>query len=121
MKRRRVIVGLVVLALVAVVLFGSGPRGPRPCRATFRMVQEGMTYNEVCAIVGGPPGDYSTRPPTLFPVADGFPEPLSWEGWEAEDGYLMVLWNGDRRTGKVIVRESNPSSPFQRLLAKLGL
>jgi len=48
-------------------------RSPHPCRATFEQVREGMTYAEVCAMVGGPTGDYRTRPPVLLPIADGLP------------------------------------------------
>src|SRR5687768_8659552 len=66
MRRRRVVIGLIVAALVAVAAVLFWPRGPRPCRATFESVQEGMTYEEVCATVGGPPGTYTHRMPLPF-------------------------------------------------------
>jgi hypothetical protein len=84
MKRRRVIVVVVVLALVAVVAV-FWPRGPRPCRATFEQVRDGMTREEVAATVGAPPGDYTGHDVCLVDDGDG-------ETWTANDASLVVAY-----------------------------
>jgi hypothetical protein len=122
MKWRRVVVGLVVLALVAVLAVALWPRGPRPCRATFEQVREGMTYDEVCATVGGPPGVYSTR--LDWPVIRSGPPELSHKEWVAADSKLYVII--DRVADRAIVvaiYEPPPDnrSPWDRLRDRLGL
>lgn len=131
MRRRRVIVGLVVLALVAVVVGLSRPRGPRPCRDTFALVRQGMTFEEVCATVGGPPGDYTggtrTGPDDLV---GGFSpyilgdDRTRWEFWTGEDGELVGTFDLEGRLLWVEVWEVYPASPpsfWSRLLARLGI
>jgi hypothetical protein len=92
MKRRRVIIGLVMLVVVAWAAFVFWPRGPRPCLATFQSVREGMTREEVVAIVGGPP--------------ETFPDPsiqrklgltVLVDEWRADDGRLRVYYAKDGR------------------------
>src|SRR3954463_15487213 len=88
MRRRRVIIGLAVLALAAVAALLLWPRGPRPCRATFEQVREGMTFEEVCATVGTPPGNYTTGDRFNPPISSGFA--VLCERWLADDGELYV-------------------------------
>ena len=122
MRRRHVVVGLAVPALVAVTVAVLWPRGPRPCRATFELVREGMTYDEVCATVGGPPGDYLTRRPLIFPTS-----PMIYEHaqvWTANDAYLIVYLDGSGRVENAQVAEVIcPADPpfWLRLRARLGL
>jgi hypothetical protein len=86
---------LVALLSLSLVLLGflMNLLMPRHCPvslAACERVVQGMTQAEVHAILGGPPGDYRTRPSGL---------PLNcWEGLERED------WHGDE--GTVTVRYS---------------
>jgi hypothetical protein len=121
MKRRRVIVGLVGLALVAVVGAALWPRGPQPCRATFEQVREGMTYDEVCATVGGPPGPYGDGFAVISIDTDAKRLPSMW--W-ADDGVLAVEFGSDGRAYNVQFIEpllTAKPSWFDRLRARLGL
>jgi hypothetical protein len=58
---------LVAALSLTLVLLGSfmALMMPRQCPVTheaYSLVKEGMTQSEVHAILGGPPGDYRTRP-----------------------------------------------------------
>jgi hypothetical protein len=91
MRRWRTVV-LVMLVVAAWAAFVFWPRGPRPCLATFEQVREGMTREEVVAIVGGPP--------------ETFPDPslqrklgltVLVNEWRAHDGRLRVYYGKDGR------------------------
>jgi hypothetical protein len=119
MKRRRVAVGLVVLALVAVVTIALWPRGTRPCRDTFEQVREGMTYDEVRTSVGAPPGVYTDREylPLLLTGGGG-----GCERWAADDGQLIVWFDDHGRACRVAVHDPEPDgrSWLDRFRARLG-
>src|SRR5262245_1147464 len=118
MTRRRVIVGLVVLALIAAASFS--PRGPRPCRATFDQVREGMTLDQVAAIVGGPPGKYSDQYEPFVLTGGRYPRAVYWV---AHDATLIVWYDDDLVASSVLVEDSLPDhrSALQRLRDWLGL
>ena len=121
MGRRRVVVGLVVLALVGVATVALWPRGPRPCRETFEQVREGMTYEEVCATVGGPPGDYTGGTRVGLIDING---PATFAIWTATDGELLADFDYDSRVAwaEVIDVSEVPRPPLlARLLNRLGL
>jgi hypothetical protein len=123
MKSRRVIVGLVVLVLVGVAAVALRPCGPRPCRATFEQVREGMTYENVCATVGGPPGVYSSRSRYTF-VSVPPPAGCRHYEWRADDEVLYVVF--DASTGAaVFAHRFDPPRDGQSLLQwvrdRLGL
>jgi hypothetical protein len=120
MSQRRAILGLVVLAIAGVLLIALWTRGPRPCRATFEQVREGMTLAEIEAVVGGPPGNYSDGYRLGLVIYDWLPPVL----WTADDGELCVDFAADGRAssdqiGDVIV-VPRPSW-LNRLRARLGL
>src|SRR3954451_12962545 len=99
MRRRRVIIGLVVLSVVGGAMVALWPRGHRPCRVTFEQVRNGMTYEEVCGLVGAPPGMYSSRPD--YPICmSGGPE-ISHKTWVAGDSTLYVAF--DTETNRAVV------------------
>jgi hypothetical protein len=119
MKRRRVVGLAVALALVAIVVYALWPRGPRPCRATFEQVREGMTYDEVCATVGGRPRNQFTGPIAADPGSTD-----TYAGadlWWAGDGGLAVYYDGSGRVGRVQVFEVAHPSARSRLRDWLGL
>ena len=91
MKRRRT-VGLVVLVVVTVAAFLFWPRGPRPCLATFQLVREGMTREEVVALVGAPP---ETLPEPSLQRKLGLT--VHVDEWGADDGRLRVAYDKDGR------------------------
>jgi hypothetical protein len=120
MRRRRVIIGLVVaaVAVAAVVLW---PSGPRPCRATFAQVREGMTHEKVCATVGGPPGSHTDAFYVIGIDTDAERLPAMW--W-ADDGVLAVDFGDDGRAYNVqIVEPLSATTPswFAHFRCRLGL
>jgi hypothetical protein len=81
------------LFAVALLLFGAGfpllfPRPSPVTKAAFDQLEVGMTRAEVEAILGGPPGDYTTGPtnPNLTAIGTIDPEveELWWCGDEGE-------------------------------------
>jgi hypothetical protein len=118
MKRRRVIAGLIGLAVAGVVVFLAWPHPSGPCLATFQQVQPGMTRAEVYATVGGPPGDY-----TDHGYSYAIPSPGT-EFWVANDGLVTVTYGGDGRVTKATAEPITFSSRafyWNRLLTRLGL
>jgi hypothetical protein len=114
MRRRHVIVGAVVLALVAVLAVAFCPGRRRPCRATFEQVREGMTREEVRATVGARPSNEGIWVRTL--------EMHPSEHWLAADAHLAVAFGDDGRAIFVQVSDAtDPPSRWTRLRARLGL
>ena len=110
-----------LFACLAVVLVLAGGLfallGPLHCpvnRAAFGRIKEGMTPAEVQATLGGPPGDYRTRPrprPLLRPFPNWvFEAPV--EEWEGDDGVrpggLHHLRRGGREGGVHVVHGGEP-------------
>jgi hypothetical protein len=118
------VVGLVVLALAATTAYVLWPRGPRPCRETFEQVREGMTYDEVCATVGGPPGDYTDGRSLVYRVSVSMYRFPDRELWAAEDSTLIVDFEDDGRSYRVLVSDPVPvprAPLLDRLRARVGL
>jgi hypothetical protein len=82
MRRRKLLVALAGLAVVvAAGVIALWPTRPnRVTRENYDRIQIGMTRAEVEAILG-PPGDYTTRPQTLW-----------WPPWSVG---LSDRWRGD--------------------------
>jgi hypothetical protein len=127
MRRRQVIVGLAALA-VAVAVVALWPRGPRPCRATFEQVRQGMTFEEVCAAVGSQPGDYtggrSLGYTLSFVGSANMPDDEAHFVWATEDAFLSVWFYRGRVKSAYIsdphLRPLPPSWP-DRVWKRLGL
>src|SRR5262249_59789044 len=133
---RKLAVAFLALALL---LFGTSLPlvVPRHCpvnRAACERIKEGMTQAEVYAILGGPPGDYRTRPPRppgfRFWVYTGPPRLI--EDWEGDEGAVTVQYQsvteearagpGFRETvGIVTFEEAAPYSPSLLELARWRL
>lgn len=121
MRRGRVVAGVVSFAAVVAVGLPLLPHRPTPCRGTFESVRAGMTFEEVCATVGRPPGDYSDG----GCVHSGYRmtgDRVGW--WLADDGELIVLFDMGGRAASVwagpAARYPAPSL-WARLRARLGL
>src|SRR4051812_38837246 len=80
-----------ILAAVALLLLLAGalvpvafPRPSPVSKAACARIEEGMSLAEVEAILGGPPGDYATRPILPWPSAlpDDSPQVGEWQGDE---------------------------------------
>src|SRR3954454_15629192 len=88
-SRPRLLLVPLVLAAVEATVFALWPSRPRVCKASMERVREGMTYDQVVAAVGGPPGDYTTRPVT-YPMR-------GWSsGGRARDGDAARWWCDER-------------------------
>jgi hypothetical protein len=84
---------LLVLLTVALLLLGAMlplvlPRHCPVNRAAYERIEKEMTRAEVEAILGGPPGDYRTRPG--FDV-EGLLHP-GRAPWFGDDGFIMVIF-----------------------------
>jgi hypothetical protein len=108
----------VTIAVLAVCLFLFWPSGPKPCRATFELVQVGMTLAEIEAIVGGPPGAYCDRPEIPLVVTG-----VTWspERWVAHDSNLIVYFDSSQIARRVIMTDPRPDdrSPVERMRDRL--
>ena len=98
---RRAVLALLLLAhalavAAVVVAVAWTPHKPRPCRATFERVTEGMTREEVEATVGSPPGEYTTPGVTALRARRG---PDVWshaDMWVCDEAELIVFYVDDR-------------------------
>jgi hypothetical protein len=105
---------LVALLSLSLVLLGflMNLLMPRHCpvtREAFGRIQKGMTQAEVHAILGGPPGDYRTRPyvssSTLIESLSGSYQ--TREAWEGDVGIVEVFYFG-----------TSPPSPGSTVLSR---
>ena len=97
MTRRRLLAGVVVALAVAVLVpaalrFRAGAqrlaRGRLIDWDNFDRIDVGMTRQEVESILGGPPGDFTTRRMLFFSARTG--RAASWELWAADRGQIEV-------------------------------
>jgi hypothetical protein len=90
MRRRGFIIGGAVLLTVATVIGQVIPRPRRPqvSREQFEKIKEGMSREEVEAIIGGPPGDYTTGQYYVVAITPTYVGGESWVG----DGGLIRVW-----------------------------
>jgi hypothetical protein len=81
-----------------------------------------MTFEDVCAIVGGPPGDYSRGESWWGGYGVKF---WGYKGWLGPDAQLMVRFGADGRAADVAVvgcmRYPPQPSLWDRLRVRLGL
>jgi hypothetical protein len=95
----------------------SWPAETRPRLASFERIRIGMTFEEVCASVGWPPGDYS-RDHWTHAVRD------REHYWIADDGLLFVQPDADDKVADLrvqpIFRDRRPTQ-VTRVLTRFGL
>ena len=104
MRCRRVIAGLVVLVMIVALAVLLWPRPPEPGRAAFERVRAGMTYAEVCATVGGPPGDYSGGRNDNYRVWV-HNLPACERAWGSRDAVLIVWFDHEWNVSGVSVED----------------
>ena len=63
-------------------------RPPEVTRAAYDRIRVGMTVAEASAAIGGPPGDYATRPRYFFGDNNTFIEVGTW--WRGDVGLVIV-------------------------------
>jgi hypothetical protein len=108
---RKWLIGLfaLFLVLVAALLGLVGPRSSKVTRAAFDRIEVGMTRAEAEAILGGPPGDYRTRPGG--PAFEGSGGGISWDMWCGDEGEIWLACEGGRvRTTRFEENEPHPIS-----------
>jgi hypothetical protein len=102
-------VAALLVLLGALVWVAVAP--PLPCPVTegaYDRIEEGMSRAQVEGLLGGPPGDYRTKP-GLVPLAiPGLADRGVPEVWWGDQGFVVVLFGGTDR-----VREKS----FHRLSA----
>jgi hypothetical protein len=99
MRRRKLLVALAGLAVIAVGAVVLWPRADRITRENFDRIKKGMGRAEVEAILG-PPGDYTTGPTQTTFLESASKHPVSWtrgsvftpviEFWETDDAAIEV-------------------------------
>jgi hypothetical protein len=108
-------VGLVGLALVAVLAVRFWPRPPRPCFATFQQARPGMTLEDVVRTVGGPPtggGQVVTDDGVAVEVHQ----------WDYPDGLMSIQFDADGRADQFwVFPQGRPPNFWDGLRAQLGL
>lgn len=137
--RKRLFIGLglvvVVLGACYLTLWLTTPR-QRVRREAFEHIRVGMTLAEIEAIVGLPPGDYTTRPSVIQCAADqedvagayfeygSRDDPKRrWREWIGDQGLIVVRLNAESKvsdSGFCDVRPAEPSF-LERLRKLLGL
>jgi hypothetical protein len=99
MRRRKLLVALAGLAVVGAALAGKmlalelRARPIRITRENYHRIRYGMSRARVEAILGGPPGDYSTHPVEEF-VEGG--QVTSKYRWLDDSGAVHVWFDEDR-------------------------
>jgi hypothetical protein len=114
--RKWLFVGLAVALMLASILLAVVM--PRHCpvnHAAFERIKAGMTQAEDHAILGGPPGDYLTRPTTMLYYADygvEFPEPpCRGEYWSGDEGQVFVTFTPRGIVSRVAFLKAPPHNP----------
>jgi hypothetical protein len=86
---------LAVAAIItAIVLYISGPRRPMTSQADCGRIEVGMTRAQVEHVLGGPPGDYCTRP--ALPPETGW-KYAHWDQWYGDGGMVFARFDEDGR------------------------
>ena len=125
MRLRLILVGVLGLSmfLACVALRTALFTPPKLDRAHMRQIQEGMTREEVEAVLGVPPGIYTDRQIMIHaPPRPDEDSDWIWEFWICDEGELVVLFK-DGRAERVLVHLNNKyeRSPFDRLPRIPGL
>jgi hypothetical protein len=118
MRRRKLIVGLVLLGLIAggITFFWLNSPPPRINPGQYQQIHEGMVLEEVEAVIGGPPGFYppnlsGTRVRLLDGHEFGGDARLKQEYWSGSDYEIGVLVNDE---GTVVAKQLTKVRSYSR-------
>jgi hypothetical protein len=109
MRRRRLLLGAVVLALLgvagALLPLMLPRRGAGITRANYEQIREGMTLDEVEAILGDPAGDYTGGQFYALPVpaVKFLPPrhiPVIWRDWISKEGCISIGFSESGQVGR---------------------
>jgi hypothetical protein len=94
-----VALSLVLVGAFVPLLLPARPLNPRINEANSERVKEGRSQAEVEEVLGGPPGDYRTRPAQVFLDHWAFGRPGRLEVWYGDEGAVLVYFDS---TGEVL-------------------
>jgi hypothetical protein len=97
-----------VATVVLALCYNHAPR--RVNESGLAAVREGMTRHEVEDVLGGPPGDYTTRKAIVIRMWPGHANAAiysgwTWEEWISDEGWITLTFDRD---GTVIHKEFRP-------------
>jgi hypothetical protein len=128
MKKLSVALLAVALLLLGVLVALLAPRHCPVTRSAFEQIEAGMPLAQAQAILGGPPGDYSTEP--TEPVSErqsverlrrDFGAPgLCWDGNEGSV-WLLLDSRGRVEVCEFVPRKQTNAGLLERLGHRLGL
>jgi SmpA / OmlA family len=79
---------LAAIAVLAVILlFAVRPRRVMASKRDCDRIEIGMSREQVEQILGGPPGDYRTRPTHEYPLGYVY---RFWEVWKGDGGVILI-------------------------------
>jgi hypothetical protein len=132
---RRIIItcsGVAFAAFLAGIGMYANMRSTRPAvlasEADYYRIEEGMTQDEVEAILGGPPGDYRSQ--TFHEVnflagSLGMPPAGRMEEWLGNEGKILVVFDDKNRVAwkghPNMTIPVEPPTLLDRVRTKLGL
>jgi hypothetical protein len=108
-KKRQLLLLLTLAVLVAVSgAFLLPRRDDQITEANCDKIRKGMTRQELEAILGGPPDDYTSWPHAVLRLhgQEGRLRSLgvSWRAWVGEKGIILVSFDTDRKVDFVFFR-----------------
>jgi hypothetical protein len=126
MERRALllVVAAIILGLTLyVVRHRNAPRAHNISWGTYNKIQEGMTEEQVTALLGVPPGDYSKSIAAVRGGRYGLLVGFRQEEWWSDTGVIRVYFNPDGAVaGKHFMDvEVKDKTWFGSLLEMLGL
>jgi hypothetical protein len=102
-KLRWALAGLVILAGAVTFLAWLRPMSPAPVTLeNYRRIKAGMSRAETEAILGGPPGDYSTGPTNSIHEHMMSTQVMANDGRPVWDDYVSGEWRSDAQSVYVI-------------------
>jgi hypothetical protein len=117
----RLVVAAVLLLLVGLLLPVLFPGSSRVTPAAVARIKVGMTQAEVETTLGGPPGDYRTRPPGIVYDPPGGACMGSYHFWEGDEVEVWISFEDGRVADcRDFPRTYPPIGTVDLLLWRLG-